>query len=547
MKSAAVIAKDPTLTQLLGRLLAFLGSASSATFYASCDAALPQIAGKRPDVLLFDWSSVDEARAACEFFQKLRRTNGCRNVPILVFAKDLSARLVAIGTDYSIAKILLERTLSETLQPTVESLLADLAKPSSMRSHLVRLELAVEKEAFGEVDRIVEDFFALYPEHPRALVEYANLCIRRGNWAKARQTVTTAAQKFPDNLRVLNLAARLDMHEGRMQDAIASLEKADLLSPKNLDRMVMFGDAYRQTGDNDLARGYYDQALEIDGQNADARKGLGQVELSEGDVNAALEMFRDAASEEEVGGYFNNTAIVAVRRQDFALAMKLYGAARNAVRADVLRAKISYNQGLAYRKWNKLDEAIQAFGEALSFDAAFEKAKNALASFSEAKVREVLGRDVDVGRAIVQAEIAGIAADAGQMILKDEDSALAHFSTAGGGPGEETFLGPVSAPSVPSAPAAPAAPSAITVRDTEKKTTAFTFGSTGTEGAGNKAGTGAGKVDPAVAAPQKGSGAAPRSAVRKPEEKSPERDPHAPPAALDVPPAPKFMLDEEDF
>ena len=64
---------------------------------------------------------------------------------------------------------------------------------------------------------------------------------------------------------------------------------------------------------------------------------------------------------------------------------------------------------------------------------------------------------------------------------------------------------------------------------------------------GSKGGTGARKIDAAAVDPQKGSGSAPRPAAREPEEKSPERDSHAEPAARDIPPAPKFMLDEEDF
>ncbi|MCA2960659.1 MAG: tetratricopeptide repeat protein [Silvanigrellales bacterium] len=377
MRHAAVLTQSSGLTQTVSRSLAALGGSFEVQFKENAQDALAFFLNKRPDFIIYDWS-MSGVQETCEFLQRLRKASGCRNVPIIVLAKELSSQIVAIGTEYGFSKILSERTVAQTLQPAVESVLAELSKPSSLRSHLVRLELAVEKQAFGEIDRLIEDFYHLYPEHPRALVEYGNLCMRRGNWNKAKQVLEVASRNFPENLRVVNAHARLAMHSGQRSEALSLLEKADLLSPKNLERLIIFGDVFRVSGDSDSARAYYEQAIEVDATSAAARKGLGAVVLSEGDVNAALELFRDSASEEEIGGFFNNTAILAVREQEFDKASRLYEAARNALTSDTLRAKVTFNLGLAYRKWNKLEQAVEAFNEALRFDPTFEKAQKAL-------------------------------------------------------------------------------------------------------------------------------------------------------------------------
>jgi tetratricopeptide (TPR) repeat protein len=522
MRQAAVITRASGLTQVIARGLAALGSGSEVTYKETAAEALSHFANRRPDFVVFDWSLCG-AQDACGFLQRLRKISGCRNVPIILFAKELSTQLLSIGTEYGVAKSLQERALGETLAPAVESVLAELSKPSSLRSHLVRLELAAEKEAFGEVDRIVEDFYHLYPEHPRSLVEFANLCIRRGNWNKARQVSAKAAEKFPDNLRVVNLTARLDMHEGKRGEALRKLEQADLVSPKNLERLVLFGDVFRTSGDNDTARAYYGQALEVDDGSKDAKKGLGLVELTEGDVNAALELFRDAASEEEIGGFFNNTAILAVRSGEFEKAGRLYEAARGALRADPLRAKVTFNLGLAYRKWNKPAQAAGAFVQALRYDAEHEKAQKALAEFPEelvAKVREKVEAGVPI------AELGGDTR-ASTIPLAPEDAAV--FETM-------ESMGDVSLlPGMDDGSAALAVKSnvasGIRVRDDQKRVSPFAVKVV------PRKDTPAGKatLEAAVAAPVDSSSVAPK-------QERPAAHDDGPP-----PPPPKFLDDEEDF
>jgi Flp pilus assembly protein TadD len=387
MKQVTLISQGYGQFQTINRCLTEVGCPDPQVVETHSD-ALAAFVVKRPDIVVYDWS-VSDMQESCAFLQKLRKSGGCRGVPILVFAKELSAQLVAIGTEYGFTKVLTERSLAKTLSPAIESILSDLARPSSLRTQLLRLDSAFEKKAYGEVDRLVEDFYHLHPEHPRAVVEYSNLCIRRGNWTKASQVAQTAREKFPDNLRVSNLSIRIAMHEGDKAGALALLEKSDLLSPKNIERMVLFGDVFRASGDNDSARAFYDQALEVDPQNPEARKGLGVVELSEGDINSALDLFRDSASEEEIGGFFNNTAVLAVREMQFEKAVRLYKAANRALNSKVLKAKVTFNLGLAYRKWNKQDEAVRAFCEAVDLDPAYEKAQKVIESYPAALVESV--------------------------------------------------------------------------------------------------------------------------------------------------------------
>ena len=89
-------------------------------------------------------------------------------------------------------------------------------------------------------------------------------------------------------------------------------------------------------------------------------------------------MFRDSASEEEIGGFFNNFALMAVPANEFEKATKLYNSAHDALESKDLRSKVKFNLGLAYRKWQKPALAISSFEKALELNPEYEKAMRLL-------------------------------------------------------------------------------------------------------------------------------------------------------------------------
>ncbi len=337
------------------------------------DALLRFCEKRHPDVLLLEWEALTATENA-QFLQKFRKAPGCRGTALIVITQNLNSQLVAMGAEYNVSKILNASAIQSSILMIIEALIQERKKPSSSKSFIMRLDTAIETGAMGELQELVEDFYKVCPSHPRAIIEYANICFKKGNIEKAKEIGNKLLANEPHNLRAVNLMGRIFLKEGKFAESIAMLEQAELLSPKNLDRLVLLGDAFYNTGDNSKAREHFDDALQIDPEFKDAKKGLGQVNLSEGQINEALELFRDSASEDEMGGFFNNTAIVAVRMQNYDRAMQLYNAANGALTEKNLKAKVKFNQGLAFRRWNRLENAYICFKQALSFEPEHEKA-----------------------------------------------------------------------------------------------------------------------------------------------------------------------------
>ena len=90
-------------------------------------------------------------------------------------------------------------------------------------------------------------------------------------------------------MRAVNLLSRIAMKEGKWDEAQKLLEKANTISPKNGDRLLMLGDACYGKGDLDAALEFYKEAADSNPDLAEkAESAMGKVKVSQGDLEGAL-------------------------------------------------------------------------------------------------------------------------------------------------------------------------------------------------------------------------------------------------------------------
>jgi tetratricopeptide (TPR) repeat protein len=344
------------------------------------------LSDKKIDIFIFDTTGLvpEEITSILSWF----RQTSSRAASVLGMFAELNPQALAIATDYNLAKVISVKNLKEKLQPCISGILTDLSRPSSLRSYLLRIDAAIDAKTIPELDKLADEFYKLHPDNSRACVEFAAMKLRAGLVDEALEITEKTLKIYPENMRLINIAARCLLLKEKHNEALVILDKAEILSPKNLDRLVVYGDVFRLLGDNTTARECYEEALERDPQLFEARKGLGAVELSEGEVEKALQIFQDCASEEEIGSFFNNTAVLAVKKKQFEKALHLYVSAQQVLTSANLKAKVSFNSGLAYKKWLKYELAGQCFLESLSLDSGFIKAYRAFQSLPEAAAKK---------------------------------------------------------------------------------------------------------------------------------------------------------------
>ena len=380
-KEFIVVTKDSMFETKVRNASAGLSESVTIVAYSSTDDSLAACELKAPAAVIFDVTLFPPEQSLL-FMQKLRKLKTCSFVPLVAACQKITPSFVHLSSEYVFFRIIEKGADDRNIRTTLAALVAELERPSGLRMGFLKLAQAQAKGQAGEADRILEDLYSMFRDDIDVLVEYGNMCLRKGKLERAQKVMERLSGQangaHSQNLRVCNFMARVWLKQGNIGGALNVLDRANVLSPSNLERLTLMGDAFRFKGDFKNAEEKYLEVLKLDSENASGRRGVALTALSQGESDRALEFFKGVCSEEEMGGFFNNTAVMAVRRKQFSKAKKLYEAAEGALGSNTLKAKVAYNTGLLLRKWNRPAEAVASFKKAVQLDASFQKAETQL-------------------------------------------------------------------------------------------------------------------------------------------------------------------------
>ena len=90
-----------------------------------------------------------------------------------------------------------------------------------------------------DIDKQIEDTYKKYPHDENVQLEMGNLDFRKEELDKAKDMAKKILEKNAYNLRAVNLLSRISMKEGNFEEANKLLQKANSVSPKNADRLLL--------------------------------------------------------------------------------------------------------------------------------------------------------------------------------------------------------------------------------------------------------------------------------------------------------------------
>ncbi|MCB9891182.1 MAG: tetratricopeptide repeat protein [Planctomycetes bacterium] len=114
---------------------------------------------------------------------------------------------------------------------------------------------------YDELGRTLNDVLAEYPEAPRVLAWQVRLDLVRGRHAEALAVADRALAKASRNVELLILRGEAAMAMGRYEEALPHLEQAAELEPGALRSVRLLGDALLELGRRDEARKAWERAL----------------------------------------------------------------------------------------------------------------------------------------------------------------------------------------------------------------------------------------------------------------------------------------------
>jgi tetratricopeptide (TPR) repeat protein len=338
------------------------------SFISSLSEVTSAIAEFKPSVLVHDWAAVDETQTR-KFHLNFSRTTTATELVRVLIVPDITPNLLAFANDALIERVYSYGSASLNLGAEL-----DMVTSVQDKSEIAQLVRESRSEGFKydqkKLDEKVEDLYQKYPHDNKVKLEFGNLNFRQNKYAE------DLVAREPQNLRAMNLMARAMMKQGQWDKALETLEQAQILSPSNPERLVMIGDACYGKGDLNKALQCYEEAADLDPDMIPAaHRQMGQIKLEMGQVEEALNLFKNSVSEDESAGFFNNAAVAAVREGKPEQALKLYETAMRALKTNRLKPLIHFNIALSHRRLGDNESAVKHLKKALQIDPNYEKAR----------------------------------------------------------------------------------------------------------------------------------------------------------------------------
>ncbi len=280
----------------------------------------------------------------------------------------------------------------ERARRLLEAALARSPDDTDLLTALAERDLAEgrREEALGRLDAILAG--DLPPGQVGALHALrARVKLELGRLEEAEADALAAFRAAPGDIQNANLLIGIYAEQGRLDQAIASLEEArdvGALGPAGLELLARL---YGQAGRDDQAIALLEELLQQDGRRVGAKNDLAFLLAKRGrDLDRALDLAREARA--ALGGnpgVADTLGYVYYRKELYQPAVEQFRTAieeaKRAGQVGAASATYHYHLGLALRGLERRQEAMEAFNAALSLDPDLADAKEALAELKAAE------------------------------------------------------------------------------------------------------------------------------------------------------------------
>ena len=324
--------------------------------------------------LIIDWE------VGAESVQKVlsanRKSFSLESHPSYLLAAQEDEQILAIAREFHISFCTIGEINADTIRDQIDGLMSQYRRLSPVRQVLLTVE-ALRRD--GQEDKAHDTLVKLQeksPENPRIAVELAESYFQRGEESQAEELLKPHLSSEPPYARIKHLYARCRLKKNDYNGAIASLKGAQLISPYNTERLLEMGDLFLELDRVDEAIESYNDILNFAPEMKSAKLGKSKGMLLAGEVNEALGILRECASNRELSSVFNTAAIIATKQEKYDVGFGLYKKALQLLAKDkTLSSRILFNMGIGFVKFGEGEKGKTCFSKALELDPEFEKAK----------------------------------------------------------------------------------------------------------------------------------------------------------------------------
>jgi tetratricopeptide (TPR) repeat protein len=192
-------------------------------------------------------------------------------------------------------------------------------------------EAAYRARKYAEATAIFSEYVERRPSNPWGHYMLGLSAWKRGDVAKSEQAFEQALRLDPSHMKSLLNESRLFIDQKRYDDAIDRLTRASELDPESPVVYRLLGRTYQAKGDTAEAIEAYRAAIEVNESDAWSMNNLGLLLLEANRADEALPLLAKAAElKADVAEFHNNLGMALEHTGRFKAAAKAYGDALTA-------------------------------------------------------------------------------------------------------------------------------------------------------------------------------------------------------------------------
>ena len=293
---------------------------------------------------------------------------------LAAYRKALEVKPDSVGANTAIVSILMAQNKVEEAGTQLQAMKKVLPKnPATLMSEA---EYLYQIKEFKRAQEVSQDLLKVAPNDPRTLLMAGAIQFQLNSLVQAEDFLSRALKLSPGATLARRLLTTIYLRAGQPARALAMLEPMLAEGDNNPTVLTLAGETYLQNGNPQKAEEYFARASALDPNNAPKQTKVALTHMIEGKTDAAVGELERIASADT--GTTADMALIAtaIRRKDFATAMKAVGALEkkqpdnplvHSLRGTILAAK------------NELPAARKSFEKALSIKPGYFPAAASLA------------------------------------------------------------------------------------------------------------------------------------------------------------------------
>lgn len=312
---------------------------------------------KEPQLVIMEWRI--PSLSATALLQRIR-AQGLVGLPIVILSSLLKPSDMPIVREMGVASIVAKPVNKDLFVPSLIGVMQQERSPTEAGVLERKFRLLIEGGKIDEAAAIRAKILEIkdFPEGKRKLVE-AEWAFAKGNFTAARDLGSEALKMSGDSYIVLNLLGKTFMRLANYKGALKCFQKAQDLSPNNLERLCHIAETHAELGNDEAAKEAMDKASNLDPDSKVVKEGSAKLALASGDQEAAKKAMAALSPIDGVVAYMNNKAVAHAKCGMSEEAIGIYKGTLDSIpdpEKDT-RSVVQYNLALAFARHGDLAKA----------------------------------------------------------------------------------------------------------------------------------------------------------------------------------------------